>query len=130
MSGSPVMYGPVAISTCSHYKGGKPFVNLVENEDTIFPSTHFVPNGGCYRVDYTGDIGVFPTNTFSLVNTGMKMRTGRVHTPRNKVSPANDWVVVIETHYTYPGKINGSPPPPPPPRTSRHINCAGVQASA
>ena len=34
----------------------------------------------------------------------MTMRTGRKHTPR--VSRHNEWSVVIETHYSYPGKLN------------------------
>ena len=51
-------------------------------------------SGGCYRFDYTGDIGVFPTNTFSLMNTDMTMRTGRKHKP-----PQASNIIMICCHW-------------------------------
>ena len=40
------------------------------------------------------------------MNTNMKMRTGRKHVPRVPVTPDNEWAVVVEIWYTFPGKIN------------------------
>jgi cysteine-rich repeat protein len=129
VSGSEVLYGPVAISTCS-YDGGQPIVNMVpteyfphviptgtspagggrfdmQHEDfyVVQPLVHMVTNGGCYRIDYTGDSGVFKTNTFSLLNTEM-MPNGKKHVPRAPRNDENSWVVVFESWFTFPGKIN------------------------
>ena len=119
------------MSTCS-YHGGTPTVNMVDTEFMwhaippmsapwscpimdkqhgmeciVQPFVHFVPNGGCYRFDYTGDIGLFKTNEFSLLNTQMKLRTGRTHRPlAQKPGMAKEWGSVIEIVYTFPGKIN------------------------
>eukprot|EP01048_Picozoa_sp_COSAG05_P023407 COSAG05_NODE_5058_length_1276_cov_1.232795_1_plen_386_part_10 len=136
VSGSQVLYGPATISTCSHYAGepivnfvateyfwhaippasGPWSVNAKDSsaqmdrqnamEAVVSPHVHFVTNGGCYRLDYTGDSGLFRTNIFSLINANMKLRTGRIHEPRNPVNPENDWSVVIESWFTFPGKIN------------------------
>ena len=145
VSGSQVTYGPVGISSCT-VPGGKPTVNLVDAEEWVIdldvqctspsvvsslkdgrggrayvqPQWHFVPNGGCYRVDYTGDIGVFERNVFSLMNTKFEpawdnpilsnRAAGGQHMPR--VRPGNpglkpkDWAVILEIPYGFPGKIN------------------------
>ena len=36
----------------------------------------------------------------------MVLRTGRTHKPRAPVTRDNDWTVVIETRYSFPGKVN------------------------
>jgi cysteine-rich repeat protein len=130
VSGSQVLYGPVTVSTCS-YDGGEPLVNFVPTEYfwhsmpaglgpwggcqmdlqhgrscVVSPMVHHLSNGGCYRLDYTGDIGLFKTNTFSLINADMTLRTGRKHKPRAPRNQENSWAVVIEAWFTFPGKIN------------------------
>ena len=139
VSGSPLIYGPVFLSTCS-YDGGEPIVNMVDTESWINdpnvaagpyscadgtegctlvqPQLHHVTNGGCYRIDYTGDIAQFMgggghttgntrgNNQFSFVQTEMVMRTGRHHKPRAPRNQDNDFAVVLESWFTFPGKIN------------------------
>ena len=75
-------------------------------ECIVQPFVHFVTNGGCYRIDYTGDIGVFKRNLFTMHNTKMTMRTGRTHQPRAIDERFPKWSVVLEIWYSYPGKIN------------------------
>ena len=130
VSGSRLLYGPVGVTTCSHY-GGEPVVNIADTEvfwhtlppgigpwggckmDTqhgmecyVEPFVHFAPNGGCYRLDYTGDISLFKTNHFTLLNTDMQLLTGRTHRPRATDGRFPSWNVVLEIWYIFPGKIN------------------------
>ena len=84
VSGSQILYGPVGVSSCST-PVGKPILSMTDGEEfphdkitgpwpcknmkdgrsghcLIQPQFHFVPNGGCYRFAYTGDIGLFKRN--------------------------------------------------------------------
>ena len=72
----------------------------------VSPLVHHLSNGVCYRIDYTGDSGLFKTNVFSFLNTDMTMRTGRHHKPRAPRNQENSWAVVLESWFTFPGKIN------------------------
>ena len=45
-------------------------------------------------------------NQFSFVQTEMVMRTGRHHKPRAPRNQDNDFAVVLESWFTFPGKIN------------------------
>jgi cysteine-rich repeat protein len=128
VSGSNVLYGPAVLSTCS-YDGGQPMVNFVPTEyfphskdaggtgpwggvdqelltAFVSPHIHHVTNGGCYRLDYTGDVGIFRRNYFSILNTEMVTRLGRKHMPRAPRNQENSWGVVLEMWYTFPGIIN------------------------
>ena len=108
------------------YKSPHPCVNMKDaingapsksGRCMVQPQHYFVPNGACLRVDYTGDIAVFERNVFSLMGTNIQPilpnpnpanRVGR-HRPRAHNFPGpkpDEWAVVLEIPYGYPGKIN------------------------
>lgn len=67
----------------------------------IQPNTYFLANGGCYNLHYTGDIGLFERNTFTMLGAGVTQ-------PRHAIGKQEEpeWSVVLKILYLWPGKIN------------------------
>ena len=107
VSGSELLYGPVGIWTCSVPNGepklivqdpeefpkhiftggsGPSKCKNTKGEESgsgrgrrclIQPNTYFLANGGCYRLHYTGDIGLFERNEFTMPGARTTMSRSR-----------------------------------------------------
>ena len=129
VSGSEVLYGPVGVESCSvPYPVGQPVLAMQDVEDfqhkkksgpwpclnwkdgrsgqcMIQPKFHFVPNGGCYRVHYTGDIGLFKRNVFSILNTELRpLEIGnqprvRPSSTAPETTPKDQYAVLLDIRY-------------------------------
>jgi hypothetical protein len=67
----------------------------------VQPNTYFLVNGGCYHMHYTGDIGLFQRNTFTMLGAGSAR-------PRRTISDQTnpEWGVMLKILYLWPGEIN------------------------
>jgi len=67
----------------------------------VQPNTFFLANGGCYDMHYTGDIGLFERNEFTLL--GASTVEPRFAIDEQEVP---EWGVILKIRYLWPGKIN------------------------
>ncbi len=90
-------FGP---SKCKNTKGGESGSGR-GRRCLIQPNTYFLANGGCYRLHYTGDIGLFERNEFTMLGA-------RTTKPRHAIGKQTqpEWGVVLNILYLWPGKMN------------------------